>query len=111
MFKLKIVINQYFAKTTTVDIEDIALNEARATPGQVSFSRAVPEVIAKEIGQTAIPVGYLADSRMILGHNAERGVHLVTHREAFVLALQTGAPRVSVLLLSKDQALRVAEIY
>ena len=97
------MINQYFAKTTTVDIEDIALNEARATPGQV--------LIAKEIGQTAVPVGYLADQHMILGHNAERGVHLVTHKEAVDLAVQTGAPRVSVLLLSKDQALMVGEIY
>ncbi len=90
-------------KTTIVDIEDIAPNDKQASPEQVS--------IAKEIGQTAIPIGYLADQRMIVGHNAERGIHLVTHREVFDLAVQTGAARVSVILLPKDQALKVAAIY
>jgi hypothetical protein len=96
------VINS-FTQITIVDIEDIAPNDIQASVEQVS--------IAKEIGQTAIPVGYLADKRMILGHNAERGIHLVTHRETFNLAVRTGAPRISVILLPKDQALRVAAIY
>jgi hypothetical protein len=48
---------------------------------------------------------------LILGHNAERGVHLVTHREAFDLAMQTGASRVSVILLPKQDAMRVAGVY
>jgi hypothetical protein len=86
-----------------VDIEDIAPNKAQASEEQVS--------IAKEIGQTAIPVGYLADKRMVPGHNAERGIHLVTHKETFDLAVRTGAPRISVILLPKDQALRVGAIY
>jgi hypothetical protein len=94
---------QTFLKTTTVDIEEIAPNDGRASLQQV--------LIAKEIGQTAIPVGYLADQRMVIGHNAEGGIHLVTHREAFDLALQTGASRMSLILLPKDQALRVAAIY
>jgi hypothetical protein len=99
----KIMVTNSSTQITTVDIEDIAPNDIQASVEQVS--------IAKEIGQTAIPVGYLADQRMVPGHNAERGVCLVTHREAFDLAVQTGAPRVSVILLPKDQALRVAAIY
>jgi hypothetical protein len=99
----KIMVVNSFTQITTVDIEDIAPNKAQASEEQVS--------IAKEIGQTAIPVGYLADERMILGHNAERGIHLVTHEEAFNLAVQTGAPRISVILLPKDQALRIGAIY
>jgi hypothetical protein len=94
---------QTFLKTSIVDIEDIAPNDGQASLQQV--------LIAKEIGQTAIPVGYLADQRMIPGHNAEQGIHLVTHREAFDLAVQTGAPRISVILLSKEDAMRVAAIY
>jgi hypothetical protein len=96
------VINS-FTQITTVDIEDIAPNKAQASEEQVS--------IAEEIGQTAIPVGYLADQRMVPGHNAERGIHLVTHKETFDLALRTDAPRISVILLPKAQALRVAAIY
>ena len=92
-----------FTQITIIDIEDISPNLVKASPEQV--------FIAQEIGQNAIPVACLADEGLILGHNAEQSVHLVTHREAFDLAMQTGAPRVSVILLPKDQALRVGEVY